>query len=168
VAESPGPAGGRRGNADGGARNAGQLVDTLKSELTLSAAQIAEIEAAVADMRKSVAGGNGQDAAGRREQFRAARQELEQRIDSALTPEQRSRYAEIRQRATETSGGRATQTGRVFVVGPDGRPLGVTLRLGASDGGVTEVVAGLEADREVIVGGGPRTAEAPRGARFGF
>jgi HlyD family secretion protein len=59
---------------------------------------------------------------------------------------------------TERDG--ATQLGRVFVVGPDGKPQGVTVRIGATEGGATEIVAGLEAGREVIIGGGSRTAEA--------
>jgi HlyD family secretion protein len=55
---------------------------------------------------------------------------------------------------------RATQPGRVFVVGPDGKPQGVTVRIGATEGAATEIVSGLEPGREVIIGGGPRTAEA--------
>jgi hypothetical protein len=55
---------------------------------------------------------------------------------------------------------RATQLGRVFVVGPDDKPQGVTVRIGATEGGATEIVSGLEPGREVIIGGGPRTAEA--------
>jgi HlyD family secretion protein len=55
---------------------------------------------------------------------------------------------------------RATQLGRVFVVGPDGKPQGLTVRVGATEGGATEIVSGLEPGREVIIGGGPRTAEA--------
>lgn len=59
-----------------------------------------------------------------------------------------------------TGHNRATQLGRIFVVGPDGKPQGVTVRIGATEGGATEIVSGLEPGREVIVGGGPRTAEA--------
>jgi HlyD family secretion protein len=46
------------------------------------------------------------------------------------------------------------------VVGPDGKPQGLTVRVGATEGGATEIVSGLEPGREVIIGGGPRTAEA--------
>jgi HlyD family secretion protein len=51
-------------------------------------------------------------------------------------------------------GGTAGQIGRVFVVGTDGRPQGVTVRIGASHGSATEIVAGLDVGREVIIGGG--------------
>jgi HlyD family secretion protein len=54
---------------------------------------------------------------------------------------------------------RATQLGRVFVVGPDGKPHGITVRIGATEGSATEVEAGLEPGREVIVGGGPRASQ---------
>jgi HlyD family secretion protein len=67
-----------------------------------------------------------------------------------------------------TERNQAIQLGRVLVVGPDGKPQGVTVRIGATEGGTTEIVSGLEAGREVIIGGGPRTAETtttPLGSR---
>ena len=45
------------------------------------------------------------------------------------------------------------------------------MRIGATDGGMTEIVSGLEAGAEVIIGGGARggaAAGAARGPRFGF
>jgi HlyD family secretion protein len=59
-----------------------------------------------------------------------------------------------------TERNRATQLGRVFVVGPDGKPQGVTVRIGATEGSATEIVSGLERGREVIIGGGPRATRA--------
>ncbi|MET0279243.1 MAG: hypothetical protein ABW198_13015, partial [Pseudorhodoplanes sp.] len=105
------------------------------------------------------------------ERFRAARQELEQRIAGLLTPAQKPGFDEIVNRFSEARDSRATQSGRVFIVGPDGKPLGVTVRIGASDGGMTEVASGLDAGAEVIVGGSPRgiaASIAQRGPRFGF
>jgi HlyD family secretion protein len=46
------------------------------------------------------------------------------------------------------------------VVGPDGKPQGVTVRIGVTEGSATEIVSGLEPGREVIVGAGPSTARA--------
>jgi HlyD family secretion protein len=52
--------------------------------------------------------------------------------------------------------------GRVFVLDDGGRPRPVSLRLGASDGSVTEVLAGdLREGDPVVIGGGPKTP-APR------
>jgi HlyD family secretion protein len=57
----------------------------------------------------------------------------------------------------------------VFVVGPDGKPKGVTVRIGATDGANTEVISGVDAGAEVIVGGGPRAdAQGSVVRRFGF
>jgi HlyD family secretion protein len=161
------------GRAGGGRGNAGQalqeFIATLKKELELSAEQAQEVDAALAEMRQSFAAGGG-DAAARREQARAARAQLEQRIAAVVGPDQREKFEEIKARFAPPGGGRATQTARVFVLGPDRKPQGVTIRIGATDGGTTEVVSGLEAGQEVITGGGPRTAEAtpPGGRRFGL
>ena len=69
-------------------------------------------------------------------------------------------------------GGRSTeagQPGRVHVLGPDGQPQGVALRVGVTDGSFTEVVSGdLPEGAVVITGGGPRPAGAapqPEAAR---
>jgi HlyD family secretion protein len=52
---------------------------------------------------------------------------------------------------------KAGQPGRVFVLGSDGQPQEVALRLGITDGGFTEVVSGdLPEGAAVITGGGPR------------
>jgi HlyD family secretion protein len=55
---------------------------------------------------------------------------------------------------------RAAQLGRVFIVGPDGKPQGITVRIGATEDSATEIVSGLEPGREVIIGGGPAAARA--------
>jgi HlyD family secretion protein len=88
-----------------------------------------------------------------------------------LTPAQRTRFEHIRQRMTAAA--RTGQVGRVFVLGADRKPEAITLRIGASDGIVTEVLSGpIEAGRELIVGGGPRDAPASGptfgGPRFGL
>jgi HlyD family secretion protein len=130
-----------------------------------------EIEAAFTAMRQSLMAGAGEggDAAARRERFRAARKDLEQRIADLLTPAQKPVFEEIMKRNAPAGDQRATQSGRVFIVGRDGQPQGVTVRIGATDGGSTEVVAGLDAGAEVIVGGAARSGAPQRtGPRFGF
>ncbi len=82
--------------------------------------------------------------------------DLEERITAVLNTEQRTKFDEIKKRLIESGGARGSQVGRVFVTGKDGKPLGVTVRIGATDGGMTEIVSGLDAGREVIIGGGPR------------
>ena len=159
-----------QGGQNGGA-NGSEFLNTIKSELKLSADQVRDVDAAAADMRQTMMAnaGAGGDANARREHFRTAREELQQRIAGILTPEQKPLFDEIVKRNAETRDARASQTGRIFIVGKDGQPQGVTVRIGATDGASTEVVAGLNADAEVIVGGGSRNAAARRrGPRLGF
>ena len=154
--------------ASGG--NAAEFLEAIKTEIKPGADQLREVEAAFAQMRQSFLAGAGDgDAAARRDRILAARRELEQRIAGILTPAQKSVFDEIVKRQASAAGQRATQSGRVFIVGRDGQPQGVTIRIGATDGGSTEVVAGLDAGVEVIVGGAARPgATAPRGPRLGF
>jgi HlyD family secretion protein len=54
--------------------------------------------------------------------------------------------------------------GRVFIVAPDGQPIAVALRLGTTDGRMTEVLAGeLAEGQAVIVGTSAASAEATAG-----
>lgn len=76
-------------------------------------------------------------------------------------------------RSPEGAAGFVGQGGRVYFVGSNGKPESAAVRLGVTDGGITEVITGLEAGREVIIGGGPRMGEGsattrPQGPRFGF
>lgn len=144
-----------------------EFVEAMKTELNLTAAQQKEIDAALADMRKQFAGGpsGDSDPAARREAFRTARQELDDRIAAVLTAEQKPKLDDIRKRLSENNAG---QVGRVFVLGNDGKPQGVTVRIGATDGGTTEIISGLADGAQVIVGGGARADAAARAPRFGF
>ncbi len=167
-AAAPGAAAGAPRRPSGG--NSGEFLDAIKAEIKPGADQLREIEAAFADMRKTfMAGAGDSDQSARRERILAARRELEQRIASILTPEQKSAFDEIVKRQAAGAGQGTAQSGRVFIVGRDGEPQGVTIRIGATDGGSTEVIAGLDAGAEVIVGGAGRPGSAQkRGPSFGF
>ena len=161
-----GPTAASARRASGG--NSAEFLEAIKTEIKPGADQLREIEAAFAQMRQSYLAGAGDgDANARRERILSARRELQQRIAGILTPEQKAIFDEIVKRQAASGGQRAAQSGRVFIVGRDGKPEGVTIRTGVTDGGSTEVVSGLDAGAEVIVGGGAPTAAA-RGPRFGF
>lgn len=151
-----------------GNRNVTEFIEAVKTELKLNADQNKAVDEAVADMRQSFMNAmtGEQDQNARRERARAIRKELDDKIAGILTEQQQPAFNAIRERLAETGG--ASQSARVFVVGADGKPQGVTIRIGASDGAQTEVVSGLDAGREVIIGGGPRTDASQRGPRFGF
>ena len=161
------PVAGRGGATSAGARNITETIAAMKTELKLSAEQARAVDEAVADMRKSfmTAMAGEQDQNTRRERARALRKDLDDRIAGLLTDAQRPAFAAIRDRLADTG---AAQTGRVFVLGPDRKPQGVTIRIGATDGAQTEVLSGLDVGREVIIGGGPPAGAAQRGPRFGF
>ena len=81
------------------------------------------------------------------------------------TPSSATKFDEIRKRLTESGGGARRRSAAFLCSGRDGKPEGVTVRIGATDGGMTEIVSGLEAGRDVIIGGGPRTDAAARAGR---
>lgn len=168
TASAPTAAAGPQRRPSGG--NSGEFLEAIKTEIKPGADQLREIEAAFADMRKSFLAGAGDgDANARRERILAARRELEQRMAGILTPDQKALFDEIVKRQAAAGGQRSAQSGRVFIVGRDGKPQGVTISTGVTDGGSTEVIAGLEPGAEVIVGGGAPAGAAQRsGPRFGF
>jgi len=98
--------------------------------------------------------------ADRRPRAERLRGEVRQKINAMLNPEQQKQYAAIV--AAETGRG-SIGTGRVYLVGGDGKPREVALRLGLSDGNATEVVGGdLAEGAEVIVGNVDRNAQPAR------
>jgi HlyD family secretion protein len=63
---------------------------------------------------------------------------------------------------------RSGTAGRVWVIGPDGKPSAISLTLGLSDGASTEVLRGdVREGQDVIVGsvsGSGRGSQPPQGA----
>lgn len=147
------------GQQQGGGRQMDEFVESLKTELGLDANQREQIDAIVAETRPQFRSmmDPSLDRNQRLERVRQIRAEMGGRIESVLRPDQRQTFADIRARFD--GGGRAGaggQPGRVFVAGADGKPQAVPLRLGATDGSMTEVISGaIEPGREVIIGGGP-------------
>ena len=72
--------------------------------------------------------------------------------------------------------GRQSTRGRVFALGADGKPQAFDVRLGISDGSMTElmmapdspVAATLKAGAEVVVGTQSTAPRAAAGPRFSF
>lgn len=162
------PARATQNGAARGGRVLTELREALNSEIKPAAGQAKEIDAAFADARKAFTALAGESQNTRRERTRDIRKKLETRIAAILDAEQQARFAAI---VARFAADRTAQTGYVFVVGPDGKPQGTAIRIGASDGGLTEVVSGFEAGREVIIGGATRGegGGAQRASRrFGF
>jgi HlyD family secretion protein len=151
-----------------GPRALQEFVAALRAELGLSADQRARLDALLAERRAGAPAILAEtDPAKRRELFDRSRREFAQQVMAFLTPDQQQRFREIGQRFAPEG---RTLAARVYIVGADGKAQPLSIRIGVTDGGVTEVASGpIEAGREVIIGGGPRSADTPRSPfRFGF
>ena len=175
----PGTAGGAPAEPGAASPGGGNVLDTLAATLSerlkLSPAQQTQLAQMVDEARQEFRGLRtlGLSPEEIRPRIQAIRRSLDQRISSTLNTEQRAAYERFRaERLSQAAEGAAGGTpGRVFVVAPDGHPKAVPVRLGISDGTVTEVVSGeLRSGQDVIVGGGlrPGPGGAPPGPRFGL
>jgi HlyD family secretion protein len=125
------------------------IVHRLTAALSLSADQQTQVRSILAEARRefqslrSVSMTREQ----RRSRFGALRRKVSQRIRAVLTDKQRAVYVKLRRRRANRG------RGQVWVLGPDGKPKAVRLRIGITDGAATEVVRGdLKAGQSVIVG----------------
>lgn len=157
----PGSAAGP-GAAPGGAPAPGQaqLDQALATLGDLSPTQRAEIEAARAEMRQRIEAAPA-DADARRQALQAARQRLVGRLNTVLTPDQRARLAAMRGGGPRQGG----QPGTVWVQEGEAPPRAVPVRVGISDGTVTEVLAGELAPGAMVVTGQERSGAAAPAAR---
>lgn len=158
-----GGGGGRDGGGGGGGGNRAAIRAAMEAqlaaELHLTPAQQQQIAAIRQSGRAEMRDAFGDPAA-----MMALRQAQTDRIKSILTPQQRTQYdaVEARLRATFASrrgGGGGLPVGMVYVL-RNNRPVGVPVRVGATDGTNTEVqpinAADLPVGAQVIIGGGPR------------
>jgi HlyD family secretion protein len=148
--------------------------ERLIRELDLSASQRSQLDGIFAGMRDRFAAVREAPEAERAKLSERNRADMRARINDILDDAQKKKYAEI---LVELAG-RSTARGRVFVPGPDGKPLPLELRLGLSDGASTEVV-GTQGDAKLAEGDlvyvglagaqsrtGPATPARPAGPRL--
>jgi len=168
MGRGPGGGGGGGGGQQQGGRQIGEFVETLKTELALEAAQREQIDAIVADARPQFRAlmDPSIDRTQRVERIRTIRAEMGRRIEAVLTEDQRKAFADIRARFDGSRGADGGMPGRVFVVGPDGKPQAVIVRTGVTDGAMTQIISGdLEPGRELIIGTGQPPGASPAGPR---
>ena len=148
-APTPGvPAGG--GQSSGGPPTMEQIRDRLVKELKLNEDQQRKLEPILQDGREQMRALQGLPEADRRARAQKIREASRVRIREILTDEQKARYDEM---AGAQAEGRSGIQGRVWVLGPDGKPAAIALTLGLSDGNSTEVLRGeVKESQEVIVG----------------
>jgi HlyD family secretion protein len=155
VDASPSPAPAPAASAPGGPAAGGppsieQIRERLVKGLGLTEVQQKKLDPILQDGREHMRGLQGLPDAERRTRAQKIREAQRARIRDILTDEQKARYEELTASAGEARSGAA---GRVWIVGPDGKPAPVTLTLGLSDGASTEVLRGdLREGQDVIVG----------------
>jgi HlyD family secretion protein len=169
--DAPAPAGPASAGAAGGAAASGgppsaeQIRERLVKGLGLSEEQQKKLEPILQDSREQLRALQGLPDAERRPKAQKIREAQRARVREFLTDEQKARYDEMTATAGEVRSGTA---GRVWVLGPDGKPAAITLTLGLSDGASTEVLRGdVREGQEVIVGSagaGGRGTQPTQGA----
>jgi HlyD family secretion protein len=157
----------------------GPLVETrnrLVAELKMDAAQAAKLDAIYDAARPRFMALRELPAEERGKARERISADTRASISNILSPEQKQRYAAM---AAEGAGRQATR-GRIYLLGADGKPKAFNVRLGISDGTMTELLLGpnapdaaeLKEDAVVIigtVGGAPAAgAQRPAGPRMPF
>jgi HlyD family secretion protein len=125
------------------------IVRRLTTSLGLSPEQQGQVRSIFAEARREFQEMRGvrMTRAQRRSRFGAIRRKVNQRIRAVLTDKQREVYTKLRRRRAQRG------RGQVWVLGDDGKPKMVRLRIGITDGASTEVIRGrLKAGQQVIVG----------------
>ena len=143
------PAGG--GAAGGGGGPLGEFRNRLVSELQLTPDQIGRVDGMFADTRprfQTLRDIAAEERPKARDRIMA---DLRARIGELLTPEQKTKYAALLAEA----GSRTTTRGRLYVLGEDGKPRAINVRLGITDGSSTELL---------IAPSGPNAADLKEGA----
>src|SRR5437899_10012369 len=141
------------GTSGGGPPSIEQIRERLVKELRLTEEPPRKLEPILQDGREQFRALQGLPDAERRPKAQKIREAQRVRIREILTDEQKARYDDM----AGSSGGEGPGgvAGRVWVLGPDGKPAPVALNLGLSDGTSTEVLRGDVKDgQEVIVGAG--------------
>ena len=154
-----------KGGAGGGQLN--QFRTLVVTELKLDADQQQRLDPIFAEMRNKFMGLRDLPEEARARQGAAIRSDMRARVEEILKPEQKARYAELITELAGRAGGSQTTRGRIYLL-DSGKPKATEVRVGLSDGAMTEVTGdGLTEGADVIIGlqGGPAsTAPAQKGS----
>jgi HlyD family secretion protein len=136
-----------------------EMRERLVKGLGLSADQQRRLEPILQDMREQLSALSEAPEAERQQRARRVFGEMRTRVREILTPTQQLTFDATASARNRSSGG---TSGRVFIVGQDGKPKPIPLTLGISDGTATEVLRGdVNEGQEVIVGSAAATQRAP-------
>jgi HlyD family secretion protein len=131
------------------------------ADLKLDADQQVKVDAIFAAMRDKFRAARDLSEAEKAKAQERNRAEIREQIAAILKPEQKKRYDELASEAQAARSGGGGGSGRVWILGEDGKPKGIDVRLGLTDGTMTEIVSGdVKEGQEVIVGQTSATAKA--------
>jgi HlyD family secretion protein len=154
------PPSGARSGAVGGPQ--ASLRESLTRELTLTPEQQAGVTAILEATGQAMAAlrDQGLDEGAREAARRRIRGESQEKIRQLLTTEQRAKYeALVAAQARRGEGAPPGMPARVFALGPDGKPRGIAIVIGLSDGSASEVIQGdLQPGQELLIGQSPSSA----------
>jgi HlyD family secretion protein len=154
-ASSGQPAGDGGGGGGGGGRRPSleEIRDRLVKQLGLTAEQQAKLEPILQDSRQQMMGLRELPEGERRAKAQKIREASRVKIRALLTPPQQAKYDEMSPGGPPSGTGDVATPGRVYVLDGEGKPKGVNVVLGISDGSFTEVVRGELAEGQEIVSG---------------
>lgn len=138
---------GATGGTTGGGGPLRAFRDRLERDLAFTESQRGQLDGIFSAMRERFATVREAPEADRPKLMETYRAELRARINDILDDTQKKKYAEI---LVELAG-RNVSRGRVFIAGPDGKPMPVDVRLGLSDGVATELI-GTIGERKLAEG----------------
>lgn len=154
-----------KGGAGGGQLN--QFRERIVTELKMDAEQQQRLDPIFAEMRNKFMGLRDLPEEARARQSAAIRSDMRARVEEILKPEQKARYAEIITELAGRAGGGQTTRGRIYLL-ESGKPKATEVRVGLSDGAMSEVAGeGVAEGADVIIGlqGGPASnAPAQKGS----
>lgn len=155
AAVSPAPTSAASTPAGGGAGSGGlaQQRERLVAELKLDADQKAKLEAIYEGMRDRFRAARDLPEAEKSKAQERNRAEIREKTAAILNPEQRKRYDELASEAQAARAGGGGGSGRIWILGEGGRLKAVEVRLGLTDGSMTEILSGdIKEGQEVIAG----------------
>lgn len=131
--------------------SAEQILERLKKDLQLSAAQERQIKIIWQNSQREIqTAQKAGDPEELKNKIKEVRQIIRQKIRGVLTDEQKKKYALLEQRM-ETAQTPAPVF-KVWALNPEGRPTPVEIAIGISDGSFTEVLSGnLREGQEIII-----------------
>jgi len=128
---------GREAGAEGRGGQFGAMRDRLASDLQLTPQQLEKIDAIFAAQRGRMAELRNLPEEERGKARERMTAEMRAQIAEQLTPEQKAKYQQL---ATEMASRQVTR-GRIYLLHDNGKPKAYNVRLGVSDGVMTELVA---------------------------